>query len=90
MATDGTVLHARVRLARREFDAAKALLTRMIQSVPLTLWPRVILSRALLEEGQHSGVDERALLEVLALDPDNAEARHNLDLMRQQWHTAVS
>ena len=37
------------------------------------VWPRVILSHCLLEEDS----DRQALLDILDLDPENAEARHH-------------
>jgi hypothetical protein len=41
-----------------------------------------------LQEGTDPAGAERALAAVLALDPDNAEARHNLDLLRRRTQPA--
>ena len=50
---------------------------------PQALGPRLLLSRVLLREGQDFATAEKALREVLALEPRHAEARHNLDLLLQ-------
>jgi Flp pilus assembly protein TadD len=41
----------------------------------------VILSHVLLQEGQDWDAAERALRDVLALDPNHQETRHNLALL---------
>jgi GT2 family glycosyltransferase len=76
------VLQARMHLARREFALARDMLAAAVVDHPTALWPRVILSHVLLQEGRDWGAAERALLEVLALAPDHAEARHNLAVLR--------
>jgi tetratricopeptide (TPR) repeat protein len=81
---EANVLRARAHLARREFDAAKELLGSIIAEAPKELWPRVILSHVYLQEGTDWPAAEQALRDVLALDPEHTEARHNLDLLLQQ------
>jgi hypothetical protein len=51
---------------------------------PRWLEARVLLNYVLLQEGTDPAAAERALAAVLALDPGNAEARHNRDLRRRK------
>jgi tetratricopeptide (TPR) repeat protein len=80
-AIDSDLLRARAHLKRREFPAARELLEGAIARAPQALMPRVLLSHALLQEGRDRTAAERALRDVLALDPLNAEARHNLAVL---------
>jgi glycosyltransferase involved in cell wall biosynthesis/Flp pilus assembly protein TadD len=82
--TDAAVLRARGHLARREFTPAQELLQQVIAEQPRALWPRVLLSHALLQEGRDWEAAERALQDVLALDPHNVEACGNLTVLRRQ------
>jgi hypothetical protein len=76
-------------LARREFAAARALLEATVERFPQALWPRVILSHALLQEGTDLEAAEQALRAILALEPQHAEAQANLSvLLRQRQHLA--
>ena len=77
---EAAVLRGRAHLARKEFTNAKQLMQETADRFPNALSPKVILSHACLqsEDGQAA---ERALRGVLALDPDNAEARHNLAVL---------
>jgi tetratricopeptide (TPR) repeat protein len=87
--TEAAVLRARGELARGEHAAARARLEEAIAAAPMALWPRVILSHVLLQEGKDSAGAERALHEVLALDPHNSEARHNLRVhLALRWSAA--
>jgi tetratricopeptide (TPR) repeat protein len=85
---DGTALRARVHMARGEFAAATNLLGRLIGAAPQWLYPRVLLSHALLQEGKDFAAAEKALLELLALDPNNAEATSNLGVLRRRLAAA--
>jgi tetratricopeptide (TPR) repeat protein len=78
------VLRSRLHLARREFAPARRLLEEAIASLPRSLEARMLLSYVHLQEGRDPDAAERALRDVLVLDPDNAEARHNLQLLRRQ------
>jgi tetratricopeptide (TPR) repeat protein len=80
-AAEAAVLRARGCLARRHFAAARELLEGAIAQAPVALTPRVLLSHALLQEGRDPEAAERALRDVLALDPNNAEASHNLAVL---------
>jgi tetratricopeptide (TPR) repeat protein len=81
---DGTALRARIHMAKGAFAEATTLLSRLLAAAPQWLYPRVLLSHALLQEGHDFGAAEKALLDVLELDPDNAEAKTNLDVLRRR------
>jgi GT2 family glycosyltransferase/tetratricopeptide (TPR) repeat protein len=83
-ATEAAVLRARGALARQEFGAARTTLEAAIAAAPAAVWPRVLLSHVLLQEGRDWPAAERALRDVLALEPGHAEARCNLAVLAQQ------
>src|SRR5207302_1759963 len=80
-APEAALLRARAHLARAEFAPARALLGGLIAQAPQALAPRVLLSHALLQEGADPDATARALHAVLVLDPQHAEARHNLAVL---------
>jgi tetratricopeptide (TPR) repeat protein len=80
---DADLLRARGHLARREFSAARRLLEEVVSRAPRALAPRVVLSHVLLQEGGDRAAAEEALQGILALDPSNTEARHNLSVLRR-------
>jgi tetratricopeptide (TPR) repeat protein len=83
-ALDGAILRARAHLLRREFAEARRLVEQILAQAPQGLGPRVLLSHVLLQEGRDWAAVEQALQAVLALDPNNAEARHNLEVLRHR------
>jgi hypothetical protein len=87
-ALEPRVLKARGHLARREFQAAKHILFEVTAQHPRAVWPHVILSHALLQEGKDLAAAEQALRDILALDPHHAEARHNLKVLLGQQNRA--
>jgi GT2 family glycosyltransferase/Flp pilus assembly protein TadD len=58
-------------LARKEFAAAVELLRAGATRCPRDPWPRFLLAQALAEEGRDPAAAERALADVLALQPDH-------------------
>ena len=82
-APETVLLCARLHLARREFGRVQQLLEEVLARSPRSLDVRVLLSYAYLQEGRDPAAAERALLAVLELDPDNAEAKRNLTLLRR-------
>jgi glycosyltransferase involved in cell wall biosynthesis len=86
-ALEGLLLGGRAHLARRDFEAARLVLEKAIGQAPQALLPRVLMSHVLLQEGKDWAGAERALLDVLALEPGDREAQHNLRLLRQQQGT---
>jgi glycosyltransferase involved in cell wall biosynthesis/SAM-dependent methyltransferase len=84
-AANAELLQARAHLARQEFALARTALESLLVQAPSALAPKIILSYVLLQEGKDAPAAERVLRDILALDPTNAEARHNLQvLLRQQ------
>jgi tetratricopeptide (TPR) repeat protein len=87
---DAALLHVRVLMARQEFAAARQLLEQAIARAPQVVSLRLILTHVLLLEGRDWEAAERALRDVLALDPNNQDASHNLAvLMRQLGRSAT-
>jgi GT2 family glycosyltransferase/predicted Zn-dependent protease len=89
MPVEAAVLTARSHLARKEFAAARWGLAEVIEAHPRELMPRVILTHVLLQEGQDWAAAERALRDVLALDPAHPEARKNLAVLHRQHGVPV-
>jgi GT2 family glycosyltransferase/tetratricopeptide (TPR) repeat protein len=81
---EAKLLRARAHLGQKEFELARALLAELIAQEPRAVFPRLILSHAYLQEGKDWDAAERALRDVLALDPDCAEARQNLLILLQR------
>jgi hypothetical protein len=59
-------------------------LEKAIQQWPDALEPRVLLSHTLLQEGKDWPGAERALRAILRIQPQHAEASHNLKVLSQQ------
>jgi Flp pilus assembly protein TadD len=55
-------------------------LRKAIGLAPEAVWPRLLLSRVILQEGRDMAAAEEALRAVLALDPNQKEARNNLEV----------
>jgi tetratricopeptide (TPR) repeat protein len=81
---EGALLRARLRLARKDFVAARQGLDEVIARQPRLPAPRVLLSYILLQEGRDFDAAEHALRDLLAVDPGNAEAAHNLAVILRQ------
>jgi glycosyltransferase involved in cell wall biosynthesis/predicted Zn-dependent protease len=80
----GNCVRARACLARKEFDVCKEILDAAIRKHPRAPEPRIVLTHCLLQEGTDWGAAEKALRELLEIDPTNAEAMHNLSVLLQQ------
>ena len=74
----------RMLLARKQYAIAREDLKRAIGRFPHALEPRVLLSHVLLQEAKDWTGAGQALRDILALDPANAEAKHNLAVPREQ------
>jgi hypothetical protein len=79
---EAAVLRGRTHLAREEFGPAREVLEATMARHAGALWPRVLLTHVRLREGKDWEAAERALRAVLAVDPEHAEAQHNLRLPR--------
>jgi Flp pilus assembly protein TadD len=62
----------------------RALTEDVVTLAPKPLKARSYLTYTLLQEGRDWDAAERALRDLLALDPNNAEARQNLNVLLQQ------
>jgi predicted Zn-dependent protease len=80
-AVDGAVLRARQLLAKKDFGSAGSILGRLIAQDPNALAPRYYLAHLLMAEGKDWPAAERALREVVRLDPRQAHAWHNLAIV---------
>jgi glycosyltransferase involved in cell wall biosynthesis len=74
-------LRARGQVHRGEVAAARRTLESVIAQDPTALGPRVLLSQVLLQEGRDWAAAERALRDVLQLQPNHAETHHNLRVL---------
>ena len=88
--TDAEVLRARCHMVRGHFDRALEQLQETIDREPDALWPRIVLSHALLQQGKDWQTAERALREILRLEPDNKEAENNLAVLKRQQKQEMS
>ncbi|WP_246539312.1 glycosyltransferase [Telmatocola sphagniphila] len=61
-----------------EFSRVRDRLFKAIEKYPQSVLLRTHLTHALLREGKDPQVAQKALLDLLELDPNNAEAKHNL------------
>ena len=71
-------------LARQEFTTAQQVFFGLVDEFPTVVEPRVFLSYAYLQEGKDWAAAEKALRSILALEPTQAEARRNLDVLLHQ------
>ena len=81
---EGEVLEARALLARQQFGAARLVLEGVSARHPEAVYPWVILSHVLLQEGKDWGGAEHALRQIIQRDPQHREAWHNLKTLLQQ------
>ncbi len=82
---EGLVLKARGLLARKDYEQAQAILEELSARNPRWVYPKVILSHVLLQEGKDSAAAERVLREIVDLDPSQGESWRNLAvLLRHQ------
>ena len=79
----GTLM-ARKQLADKNFTVARLTIEQTIASYPGAVWPRVVLTHILLQEGKDWAAAEKALRDVLTLDPEHLEALRNLEVLSQQ------
>jgi GT2 family glycosyltransferase/glycosyltransferase involved in cell wall biosynthesis/tetratricopeptide (TPR) repeat protein len=80
-AAEGAILAARWKATRGDHAGAAAVLEEAIQRLPRALGVRVALSHIHIGADSPPEVLERAFRGVLELDPNNAQARYNLELL---------
>jgi tetratricopeptide (TPR) repeat protein len=81
MPLEAALVRARGQLERQEFAQARQCLEEAVACWPGDLRARVLLTHALVREGQDWPALEAALREVLRREPAHAEARHNLEVL---------
>jgi predicted O-linked N-acetylglucosamine transferase (SPINDLY family)/GT2 family glycosyltransferase len=79
---DAELLRCRGLLTQGLPGEARARAEEVVRRWPDWLPGWVTLSHALLQEDRDHDAAERVLLEILERDPQHAQARHNLDLLR--------
>jgi tetratricopeptide (TPR) repeat protein len=84
MSAEADVLRARGHGARQEFAAALTVLDAVLSSHPRCMSALVTRSHVLLQHGRDRAGAEQALRAVLAIDPNHAESRKNLDLLLRE------
>ncbi|AWM39103.1 GDP-mannose-dependent alpha-(1-6)-phosphatidylinositol monomannoside mannosyltransferase [Gemmata obscuriglobus] len=80
-AAEGAVLEARWKTARGDHAGAAAVLEAAVAEQPGARGPRVALVHARVAAGAAPAALEAALRGVLVVDPNNAEARRNLEAL---------
>jgi Tfp pilus assembly protein PilF len=78
---EGQVLRARGMLARKEFEPAKGILHEVVRRNPAWVYPRIILSHVLLQEGKDEIAAEQVLRDTVELDLSQAESWRNLAVL---------
>jgi glycosyltransferase involved in cell wall biosynthesis/Tfp pilus assembly protein PilF len=76
--TEAKLLKARERMARKDYTSARRLVEEAIAQAPGAIWAREMLTHVLMAEGRDWAAAEKAILDVLAMDPGNAPAKQNL------------
>jgi tetratricopeptide (TPR) repeat protein len=82
-------LRALAHLSAQELGAARQILEGAVARFPSDQSLKVHLSRVLLREGRDGAAIERALRDILAVDPYHLEARNNLTVFLRQQGRAV-
>lgn len=80
-------LTARKKLALREFTEARTTISQAIAISPNAVWPRVVLTHILLQEGVDWSAAEQALRDVLKFEPNHAESKRNLEVLLNRRRT---
>jgi glycosyltransferase involved in cell wall biosynthesis len=78
------VLQARRHGVLKQWRDGLHLIEQAVVLAPDAVWPRVVKAHLLLHEGRDGAAAEQALLDILKLDPTNAEALRNLEVHRRQ------
>jgi glycosyltransferase involved in cell wall biosynthesis/tetratricopeptide (TPR) repeat protein len=85
---EANLFRGRGKIACGDFAGAREVAEQLIAQYPQALGPRLLLSDAWLQEGGDLAAAERALRDVLLLDPCHPEAQQNLGmLLRRRLRT---
>jgi tetratricopeptide (TPR) repeat protein len=84
-AFDAAILRSRLHLATKDFVSARTILEQLIAQAPDAMPPRFYLTHVLLGEAKDWDAAERALRDLLNIDPNQPQAWYNLTaLLRRQ------
>ncbi len=78
---EAKVLQARVALTGKDYFAAREFLEEVLADQPHDERALVLLSQALLQEGNDWMAAEKMLRRILHVNPQNVEAKHNLKIL---------
>jgi GT2 family glycosyltransferase/Flp pilus assembly protein TadD len=81
---EAEALLGRAMMERQEFAAARAHFQKTLERFPFSLNLRILHSHSILKEGTDDRAAEQALRNVLALSPNDAEARNNLAVIQRR------
>ncbi len=77
---EAAVLAALKHVINKDYNTAKQVLNEAALNHPQAVEPRILLARLLFRErAQNPGAAEKALRDILVLDPGNSEAKSNLE-----------
>jgi tetratricopeptide (TPR) repeat protein len=79
------IIRARGLLAREEFADARRVLMAVIARSPTNFTARVLLTHTYLREDRDPEAARQALLDVLGVQPEHAEAKHNLAILERKY-----
>jgi tetratricopeptide (TPR) repeat protein len=82
-AITATLLRARAHMFRGDYAVARQLAEQAIAQAPNSIGPREVLSHVLVLEGRDWAAAERAVRDLLALQPGNPTALHNLAVVQR-------
>jgi glycosyltransferase involved in cell wall biosynthesis/Tfp pilus assembly protein PilF/predicted O-methyltransferase YrrM len=80
-AVEGVILDARWRLSQKDHVGAAAIVEAAVREFPTSVGVRVALSHVRFADGSPPEVIEAALMAILELDPNNPQAKHNLQVL---------
>jgi len=81
---EAALLRGRVHLAKKNFREARRIVEELLTEHPKAIHLHHFLSHVLLQEGRDWVAAERVLRNILALDPNHAEAKKNLGVLFEQ------
>ena len=83
-ALTATLLRAALHMFRKDYATARQLAEAAVAQAPQAVWPREVLSHVLVLEGRDWVAAERALRDLLALQPNNPTALQNLAVAQRE------
>jgi glycosyltransferase involved in cell wall biosynthesis len=83
-AAEADSVEARCRLARGDLGGARATFERAIARAPQSVGPMLALVQVILAEGKDWAAAEKVVQDILALEPNNTQARMHLETIRRR------